>query len=223
MDPWSSGGLLTHHSGGSHGDEEGLWRWFPSLAGCREELLDPPDLGSTTAVACSMFHRKVFSLLGFLRRREFIGGRAMWEGGLGSHTTWWHGQGVGRAALWCSRLLAVGTPVYHSGIPGMHTIHDPMISVSWIHISELITELHHPLQYQNKVLQLVTWPRLIMPRMASLQLSSGYQAVLMTHVMPTTLQAIWLGDIPSSHQHRHTHHRLQLKSSSRSDQVNSQG
>jgi hypothetical protein len=31
-------------SGGKHGDEEDL-RWqFPSLAGCREELLDPPDL-----------------------------------------------------------------------------------------------------------------------------------------------------------------------------------
>jgi hypothetical protein len=25
MDPWSRGGLLTHHSGGMQGDEEGLW------------------------------------------------------------------------------------------------------------------------------------------------------------------------------------------------------
>jgi hypothetical protein len=25
MDPWFRGGLLTHHSGGRHGDEEGLW------------------------------------------------------------------------------------------------------------------------------------------------------------------------------------------------------
>jgi hypothetical protein len=24
MDPWSTGELLTHHSGGRHGDEEGL-------------------------------------------------------------------------------------------------------------------------------------------------------------------------------------------------------
>jgi hypothetical protein len=31
---------------------------------------------------------------------------------------------------------------------------------------------------------------MILPRRASLQLSSGYQAALMTHVMPTTLQAI---------------------------------
>jgi hypothetical protein len=83
----------------------------------------------------------------------------------------------------------VGTLDYPSRIPDMHTIHDPMISVSWIHISELITELHHPLQYWTLYLQLVTWPSMILPRRASLQLSSGYQAALMTHVMPTTLQA----------------------------------
>jgi hypothetical protein len=36
--------LLTHRAGGKHDDEEDLrWR-FPSPAGCREELLDPPDL-----------------------------------------------------------------------------------------------------------------------------------------------------------------------------------
>jgi hypothetical protein len=85
--------------------------------------------------------------------------------------------------------MCVGTPDYPSGIPDMHTIHDPMISVSWIHISELITELHHPLQYRIIYLQLVTWPSMILPRRASIQLSSGYQAALMTHVMPTTLQA----------------------------------
>jgi hypothetical protein len=32
----------------------------PSPIGCREELLDPPDLASTMAVACSMFSRKEF-------------------------------------------------------------------------------------------------------------------------------------------------------------------
>jgi hypothetical protein len=117
---------------------------------------------------------------------------------------------------------SVGTPDYPSGIPDMHTIHDPMISVSWIHISELTPELHHPLQYRIIYLQLVTWPSMILPRRASLQLSSGYQAALMTHVMPTTLQAtdwetflVCTGAIvpsPSS-----------SNSCSRSDQVNSQG
>jgi hypothetical protein len=98
MDPWSSGGLLTHHSGGWHGDEEGLRWWFPSPAGCREELLDPPELRSTT-MPYSMFCRKMFGPLGFSRWREFIGGRAMSEEGQGAHTTWWRGQGVARATL----------------------------------------------------------------------------------------------------------------------------
>jgi hypothetical protein len=38
-----------------HGDEEHLWWRFPSLAGRREELLDPPDLGSTMAVDRDVF------------------------------------------------------------------------------------------------------------------------------------------------------------------------
>jgi hypothetical protein len=45
--------------------------------GCREELLYPLDLGMMIAVACSMFHGKVFVPLGFSHQREFIGGRAM--------------------------------------------------------------------------------------------------------------------------------------------------
>jgi hypothetical protein len=32
------------------------------------------------------------------RRREFIGGRVMSEGGSGDHTTWWRGQGVARCS-----------------------------------------------------------------------------------------------------------------------------
>jgi hypothetical protein len=52
------GRLLTHRAGGKHGDEDDLrWR-FTSPAGCREELLDPPDLGSTTAVDHDMFLEK---------------------------------------------------------------------------------------------------------------------------------------------------------------------
>jgi hypothetical protein len=103
--PIVQGRLLTHHSGGRHGDEEGLRWWFLSPAGCREELLDPPDLGTTTT-AYSMFHGKVFSPLGFFQRSEYIGGREMSGGGPGAHTTWWHGQGVARATLWCGCLLA---------------------------------------------------------------------------------------------------------------------
>jgi hypothetical protein len=46
--------------------------------------MDPPDLGTTMAAACSMFHGTVFVPLGFSRRREFIGGRAMSGGGPGT-------------------------------------------------------------------------------------------------------------------------------------------
>jgi hypothetical protein len=38
--------------------------------------------------------------------RHYIDGRAMSEGGLGAHTTWWGGQ-RGGATLWCSCLLAL--------------------------------------------------------------------------------------------------------------------
>jgi hypothetical protein len=34
---------------------------FPSPVGCREELLDPPDLATTTAAACSMFRGKAIA------------------------------------------------------------------------------------------------------------------------------------------------------------------
>jgi hypothetical protein len=56
--PIVQGRLLTHRVEGKHGDEEDLWWRFPSPAGCREELLDPPDLGSTTAADRDMFLEK---------------------------------------------------------------------------------------------------------------------------------------------------------------------
>jgi hypothetical protein len=58
IDTFETYQLLTHHAGGKHGDEEDLrWR-FLSPAGCREELLDPPDLGSTTAADHDVFLEK---------------------------------------------------------------------------------------------------------------------------------------------------------------------
>jgi hypothetical protein len=38
----------------------------------------------------------------FSRRGEYIGGSAVSEGGPGGHTTWWRGQGLGRATPWCA-------------------------------------------------------------------------------------------------------------------------
>jgi hypothetical protein len=45
---------------------------------------------------------KIDQVFKFSRRGEYIGGRAASEGGLGGHTTWWRGQGLGCATLWCT-------------------------------------------------------------------------------------------------------------------------
>jgi hypothetical protein len=58
------------------------------------------------AAAYSMFHGKEIRPLGFSRREELIGERAVLEGGPGWLTPWWRGLGVGRATLGCGRLLA---------------------------------------------------------------------------------------------------------------------
>jgi hypothetical protein len=53
--PIVQGRLLTHRAGGKRVDEEDLrWR-FPSPAGCREELLDPLNLGLTMAADHDVF------------------------------------------------------------------------------------------------------------------------------------------------------------------------
>jgi hypothetical protein len=43
---------------------------------------------------CGTLSGKTSISLGFLPRREYIGGRAMSGGGPGAHTTWWRKQGV---------------------------------------------------------------------------------------------------------------------------------
>jgi hypothetical protein len=85
---------------------EGLRQGLSSLAGCREELLDPPDLASMTAAACSMFQEKAIRPLVFFCRVEYIGERAASGGGPAGLTTWWRGQGLGHATLWCGWPLA---------------------------------------------------------------------------------------------------------------------
>jgi hypothetical protein len=68
--------------------------------------MDPPDLDSTTAAACSMFLGKVIRPLGFSRRGIFIGEGASSGGGPGGLTMGGRGQGLGRAPLWCGQPLA---------------------------------------------------------------------------------------------------------------------
>jgi hypothetical protein len=99
------GRLLTHHSRSRHSDEEGLQRWFPSLAGCWEELLGPPDLASKTVATCSMFRGKLIRSFRFSHWGEYIGERTAPGGGPGGPTIWWRGQGLARATPWCDRPL----------------------------------------------------------------------------------------------------------------------
>jgi hypothetical protein len=106
MDPWSRGELLTHHSGGRHGDEEGLRWWFPSPVGCREELLDPPDLRSMMAAAYSTFRGWRLGPLGFSQWSEFIGGKGDVRGRPRGPHQGLARPGWGCAILWCGRLLA---------------------------------------------------------------------------------------------------------------------
>jgi hypothetical protein len=53
-----------------------------------------------------MLQGKAIRPLGFSHRGEYIGERAASGGGPGGLTTWWHGQGLGRATLWCGWPLA---------------------------------------------------------------------------------------------------------------------
>jgi hypothetical protein len=72
-----------------------------------EQRLLSPKVGLRWWWRCGTFHGRRLDFLGFSRRRHYIGGRAMSEGGPGAHTTWWGGQRGGGATLWCSCLLAL--------------------------------------------------------------------------------------------------------------------
>jgi len=45
--------------------------------------------------------------LGFSRRGQYIGERAMSVGARGAHTMWWRGQRWARAMAWCGHLGAL--------------------------------------------------------------------------------------------------------------------
>jgi hypothetical protein len=59
-----------------------------------------------TAAACSMFRGKLIRPLGFSRRGEYIGKRAVSGGGPAGLTPRWRGQGPGHATLGCGQALA---------------------------------------------------------------------------------------------------------------------
>jgi hypothetical protein len=53
-----------------------------------------------------MFQGKAICPVGFSCRGEFIDERAASGDGPGGLTTWWRGQGLGRATLWCGWPMA---------------------------------------------------------------------------------------------------------------------
>jgi hypothetical protein len=53
-----------------------------------------------------MFQGKAIHPLSFSYRGEYIGKRAMSGGGPAGLSTWWRGQGLGHATLWCGWPLA---------------------------------------------------------------------------------------------------------------------
>jgi hypothetical protein len=80
---------------------------IPHLGRVPEQRLLSPELCLRWRRRCRTFCGRRLVDLGFFRQREYIGGRAMSEGGPGAHTTWWRGQRVTRATLWCGQPLAL--------------------------------------------------------------------------------------------------------------------
>jgi hypothetical protein len=87
-----------------------------------EQRLLSPKIGLRWRRRCRTFLGEMPIHLGFSRRRDFIGGRAMSGGGPGAHTTWWRGQRGGAPpygvpASWPSSLSALDS-VFVSGKNG---------------------------------------------------------------------------------------------------------
>jgi hypothetical protein len=72
-----------------------------------EQRLLSPKIGLRWRRHCGTFHGSMLDDLGFLHRRQYIGGRAMSVGARGVHTMWWRGQRWARTTLWCGRLPAL--------------------------------------------------------------------------------------------------------------------
>jgi hypothetical protein len=66
-----------------------------------EQRLLSPKIGLRWRRRCGTFCGWTPIDLGFSHWRDFIGGRAMSEGGPGAHTTWWHGQRGARHPMVC--------------------------------------------------------------------------------------------------------------------------
>jgi hypothetical protein len=73
---------------------------IPHLGRVPEQRLLTPEIGLRLRRRCVTFHGRRLTDLGFSHRRDFIGRRAMSEGGPGAHTTPWCGQGGRHQVVW---------------------------------------------------------------------------------------------------------------------------
>jgi hypothetical protein len=94
-------------------------RAIPHPSRVPEQRLMSPEIGLRWRQRCGTFYGWILDYLGFSPMREYIGRRAMSEGGPGAHTTWWRGQrGVappyGVPASWPSSISALDS-VFVSG------------------------------------------------------------------------------------------------------------
>jgi hypothetical protein len=80
---------------------------IPCTGRVPEQRLLSPEIGLQWRRRCRTFRGWMPIDLGFSRRRNYIGGRAMSEGGSGAHTTPRRGQRGGGATRWCGFLLAL--------------------------------------------------------------------------------------------------------------------
>jgi hypothetical protein len=84
-----------------------------------EQRILSPEIGLRWWRRCGTFCGWRPDYLGFSPRREYIGGRAISEGGPGAHTTWWRGQGGpvpphGVASPWPTSVSALDS-IFMSG------------------------------------------------------------------------------------------------------------
>jgi hypothetical protein len=102
--------------------------------------------------------------------------------------------------LWGPQFTTPGFPLcIQFTIPG---------KVSWIHITESISKLHHPLQYRNKSL---TFGHMTKTDNATQGKSTNKQRTQSDAEDPRHAYyptGSWLGDVPSSHWRRRTHHHF---------------
>jgi hypothetical protein len=76
-------------------------RAIPRPGRVPEQRLVSPEIGIRRRQRCGTLSGKTPIDLGFLRRRDYIGRRAMSGGGPGGHTPWWRGLGVAHATTGC--------------------------------------------------------------------------------------------------------------------------